>query len=191
MKLRTIALLSGALTASLLLAGCSNPSETPMGETSSPSDAASTHNDADIDFAMNMVVHHTQAIDMAEMLLSKDGVDPQVVELAENIKAAQGPEIDTMNEWLQAWGADGMSGMDHGMGETMSEDDMAALEAASGQDASRLFLEQMTEHHQGAIEMAQLEISDGENADAVALAEKIVSDQTAEIDLMQEILASL
>ena len=193
MKLRTIALASGALAASLLLVGCTTSmDEMPMGETSTPSDdAAAAFNDADVTFAMNMVAHHAQAIEMADMLLGKDGVDAQVVELAQNIKAAQGPEIDAMNSWLESWGAGGMDGMDHGMGGTMSDDDMAALDAASGADASRLFLEQMTVHHQGAIDMANVEIEDGANPDATALAEKIVSDQMSEIRLMEEILASL
>ena len=193
MNTRTIALVSGALAASLLLAGCSTAmSGMPMGESSSPSESSSaSFNDADVDFAMNMVIHHTQAVEMADILLRKDGVDPQVVELAQNIKAAQGPEIDTMNSWLDAWGSGGMGGMDHGMGQTMSEDDMAALENASGADANRLFLEQMTVHHQGAIDMARTELTNGENAEAVALAEKIVSDQSSEIRLMADILATL
>ena len=193
MNTRTIALASGALAASLLLAGCSTSmSGMPMGESSSPSESSSaSFNDADVDFAMNMVIHHTQAVEMADILLSKDGADPQVVELAQNIKTAQGPEIDTMNSWLDSWGSGGMGGMDHGMGETMSEDDMVALENASGADASRLFLEQMTVHHQGAIDMARTELTNGENAEAVALAEKIVSDQSSEIRLMADILATL
>lgn len=193
MRTRTIALASGALAASLLLAGCSTSmGGMPAGETPpSTESAAAAFNDADVDFAMNMVVHHTQAIEMADILLQKDGIDAQVVELAQNIKAAQGPEIDALNEWLDTWGEGGMGGMDHGMGETMSDDDMAALDAASGTEASRLFLEQMTVHHQGAIEMAQAEIEDGENPDAIALAEKIVSDQASEISLMADILAAL
>lgn len=63
-----------------------------------------------------------------------------------------------MNAWLDAWGVGGMSGMDDGMddgmGDSMSEDDMAALESATDGEAGRLFLEQMTVHHQGAIEIA-------------------------------------
>jgi len=191
MKIRMIALATGALTAAVLLAGCSMNGMSGD-DTSSPSESSTApFNDADVDFAMNMVVHHTQAIEMADVLLGKDDVDPQVVELAQNIKAAQGPEIDTMNSWLDAWDAGGMGGMDHGMGETMSDDDMAALEAATGADAGRLFLEQMTIHHQGAIDMAQVEIDEGENPDATALAAKIISDQTTEISLMADILATL
>lgn len=191
MKMRMTALISGALVASMVLVGCSNSMNgMPGGESSSSADS-SPFNDADVDFAMNMVVHHAQAIQMAELLLSKDGVDARVVELAQKIKAAQAPEIDTMNTWLDAWNAGGMEDMDHGMGEAMSDDDMAALAAAPGVDASRLFLEQMTVHHEGAIEMAQTEVDEGENADATTLAAKIISDQTTEIGLMADLLAAL
>jgi uncharacterized protein (DUF305 family) len=79
--------------------------------------------------------------------------------------------------------------MNHGG--MMTEDDMAALNAAAGPDASRLFLEQLILHHTGAIDMAKAEISDGQSADALALAEKIVADQTAEIQTMQDLLATL
>jgi uncharacterized protein (DUF305 family) len=49
-------------------------------------------------------------------------------------------------------GMEGMEGM-------MSADDMMALQTAQGVDASKLFLQQMIQHHQGAITMAQNEIN--------------------------------
>ena len=165
------------------MGGGSSPSTSSSSETSSA-------NNADITFAMQMVAHHEQAVEMAQMVLDKDGVDPRVTQLAQNIKDAQGPEIDTMNGWLESWGASGsMDGMD--MGGTMSDADMAALKAASGSEANKLFLEQMTVHHEGAIDMAKSELQDGQNADALALAQKIVDDQTAEIARMKDLLATL
>lgn len=196
MKIHTIAVASGALIAALLLAGCSNidgmsgmDHETdPM--PGSASEESTSFNDADVAFTMNMIAHHEQAIEMADMVLAKDGVDESVLLLAAKIKEAQAPEIDTMTSWLDAWGQSAdMGGMNHGG--MMSDDDMAALEAAGGSDASRLFLEQMIVHHQGAIDMATDEIADGQDFDAVALAQKIVEDQTAEILTMQQLLASL
>src|SRR3546814_19310625 len=85
---------------------------------------------------------------------------------------------------------DSIEGMVHGGG-MMSEDDMAALEAATGAEASRLFLEQMTMHHEGAIEMAQDDVDNGQTADAVALAQTIVATQTAEIAETQDLPAQL
>ncbi len=144
-----------------------------------------------------MIPHHAQAVEMSEILLATDGVDPQVADLAEQIKAAQQPEIQTMTGWLNEWDEDvpptstsemgSMSSME-GM---MSPEDMADLDAADGAQASRLFLEQMTEHHNGAIEMAESEVEDGAYPDAVDLAEQIIATQQAEIDTMERLLADL
>lgn len=165
-----------------------------MGGGSSPSTAGPSESagalSPDATFAMEMIAHHTQAIEMAQTMLDKEGVDPRVTELAQNIKDAQGPEIETMNGWLETWGESGsMGGMD--MGGTMSDADMASLQAASGPEADALFLEQMILHHEGAIDMAKAELQAGQDADAIALAQKIVADQTAEISRMKDILNTL
>jgi uncharacterized protein (DUF305 family) len=54
-----------------------------------------------------------------------------------------------------------------------------------------LFLEQMIAHHRGAIDMAQDEVDNGQNSDAVAMAQTIIDTQTSEIATMEEILATL
>lgn len=82
-----------------------------------------------------------------------------------------------------------MSGMESMPG-MMSEDQMAQLEAAEGADFDELFLTMMIEHHEGAIDMAAAEQEDGQNAEAIALAQKIEADQTAEISTMRELLGS-
>ncbi|WP_091180739.1 DUF305 domain-containing protein [Paramicrobacterium humi] len=191
MRIRTISLSSAALAAALVLAGCSDPGS-GSGSTADNSPSAqissTTFNDADADFAMGMAAHHEQAIEMSDMLLAKDGVDRQVVALAQKIKEAQGPGIETMNSWLEAWGVESDMQMDHRM---MSGEDMGKLDAASGADASSLFLEQMIEHHRGAVTMAEAEIDQGNNADALALAQKIIDDQNAEIQKMQDLLETL
>lgn len=187
MRIRTLVLLSAVVAAVIVaVTGCS-AAQSPSDP--SPRDTESTFNQADVAFTMMMMPHHEQAIDMADILLAKDGIDQRVVELATAIKEAQGPEIETMEGWLAAWGASRDHGMDHGG--MMSDDDMAALDASEGSEASRLFLEQMTVHHQGAIDAAEQEVDNGENPDAVALAGKIVLDQTAEIPVMQQLLDTL
>lgn len=211
-----------ALAASaLVVSACSNTATdtqaSPTTATSatapaSPSAAsnAATHNNADVTFAQGMIPHHQQAIEMSDMLLGKQGIDPKVVSLANEIKNAQGPEIGQLQGWLQEWGASatpapsttgmpghempggadmgempGMGGGGHGM---MSQADMAALQNAQGAEASRLFLTQMIEHHKGAIIMAQQEIDNGQFPAAVEMARNIVSSQQAEIDTMQAML---
>ena len=196
MKTRFAATAAIALTALLTLSGCANAmTEAGANPDSSPTDsvAIADANSADVMFTAMMIPHHEQAVEMADVVLAKDGIDERVVALAEEIKAAQGPEIELMNSWLEGWGVDmagGMDGMEHGDG-MMSGTDMADLDAASGDDASRLFLEQMVVHHEGAIEMAETEIDAGQNADVVELAQKIIDAQTSEIALMNEIISSL
>lgn len=194
MNARTIALALTAVLTATVLAACAAPGSSMEGMdhgTDSPS-AATEFNTADVTFATEMIVHHEQAVEMADIVLAKPDVESEVLELAAKIKAAQQPEIDLMTDWLESWDADmgGMSGMDHGGG-MMSQEDMDALTAAAGAEASALFLDQMVEHHEGAIAMAELELETGQNADALELAEKIIADQTAEIEFMQTLRASL
>jgi len=79
---------------------------------------------------------------------------------------------------------------DNDMPGMMSSSDMDELQAVSGEEFDTMFLELMIEHHQGAIEMAQTEQNDGENSDAIDLAQAIESAQTTEIASMQALLGS-
>ncbi|WP_243223149.1 DUF305 domain-containing protein [Microbacterium proteolyticum] len=197
MNTRYVAVAAVPLAAILALTGCSGGSGSMPGmdHDSAPMTTATTAasaSESDILFVTMMIPHHEQAIAMSDTLLSKAGVDERVTALAAQITAAQQPEIDTMKGWLSDWGvsmSDGMSGMD--LGGMMSESDMQALAAADGSDAARLYLEQMIEHHQGAIDMAQDEIDGGADGEVVALARSIVDSQAAEISTMKELMASL
>ena len=197
MKNRAAATAAITVTALLAFAGCAGTTGSGgmenmpgMGPSASASSAADVNN-ADLQFTMMMIPHHEQAVEMADMILDKDDIDERVITLAEQIKAAQGPEIELMESWLDDWGTPmgDMGGMDHGG--MMSDTDMQALEDATGVEAARLFLEQMIVHHEGAIEMAQSEVDNGQNADVIALAEDIIASQTTEITTMEDILATL
>ena len=113
--------------------------------------------------------------------------------MAARISSAQRPEIDLMTGWLESWGApvpEDMSGMDMGgsMPGMMSMADMDSLEGSSGDAFDRQFLTMMIAHHQGAVQMANVEIREGDNPEAITLAEQVVSGQTSEIARMQDLL---
>ena len=190
---------AAALGLVALLGGCSdNMAGMPgMGSSASPatsSSATAAFNNADVTFVQMMIPHHEQAVDMSNMLLAKSGVDPDVQALAQQIKAAQGPEITLMTGWLTAWGqptASGeMGGMHHG-GEdgVMTPGQMEALDGADGANGQRLYLEGMIKHHIGAVTMAREELDDGQNRDAVNLARTITDTQTVEITTLENLLA--
>ncbi|WP_104118954.1 DUF305 domain-containing protein [Arthrobacter sp. B1805] len=170
---------------------------------SASSEDMGEHNDADVMFAQMMLPHHRQAVGMSNMLLDKEGIDPAVTDLATRIAAAQEPEIEQLTTWLEAWGQpeepeSGTEGHDMGsMGDggdmgsmegMMSDEDMAALGTAESAEAETLFLESMTAHHRGAVQMAQQEIEDGMFPEAIQMAETIVETQQAEIEEMTALL---
>lgn len=200
-KFRLIALTTAPLALALTLTGCADSgNDTSMpgmhhGDTSpSPTvEAQGDFNAADSMFATMMIPHHQQAVEMSDMVATKSGVDQRVLDLAQQIKDAQAPEIELLQSWLDAWGmvdSGDVGAMHHGGG-MMSEEDMAALDTATGADAARLFLEQMILHHEGAVEMAQAELEDGVSPDALELAQTIVDTQTMEISTMQDLLTKI
>jgi uncharacterized protein (DUF305 family) len=187
---RKILVIAAIVGSAITLSACSTTAN--PGSAGSSSTASATFNKADVSFATDMAAHHQQAVEMSQMLLDKSDIDPRVVTLAQNIKAAQDPEIKQMKSWLSDWGqkSDSMSGMDMS-GTLMSDSDMNDLKSSTGLAASKLFLTQMTVHHKSALVMAKTEVDSGKNADAVKLAKNIISTQTIEITTMSEILASL
>jgi uncharacterized protein (DUF305 family) len=203
-------LLAGvAVSTSFVLSACggdnassdSGPNHGAMTTSTSVTASAAAFNDADVTFAQMMIPHHQQAVQMASMADGRAS-NAQVKDLAVKIKAAQQPEIDTMNKWLTAWGkptvmpstshgAD-MSDMGNGsMPGMMSDADMTKLMGAKGNDFDKQFLTMMIAHHEGAISMAKQETATGSNTDAKTLARKIITDQEAEIATMKGILGKL
>jgi uncharacterized protein (DUF305 family) len=212
MNFRTPTAIAVAATAALLLASCSGTagssssssgsmsgmsvSAAPSAAASGTTAAAASFNKQDVLFAQMMAAHHLQAVEMADVVLKKTGINPKITSLATTIKNEQKPEIDEMNGWLTSWGSkpvtDSMSGMGMGSGSgMMSMDDMTALAGASGAKASKLFLSGMITHHTGAIAMAQTETKNGKSADAMKLANSIITSQTAQIAEMEKLFASV
>ena len=187
--------------AAAVLAGCtSQPSATSSdGHTGHehPSSAqagadSTAHNDADVMFAQMMIPHHTQAVEMSDILLAKQNVDSRVVQLATEIKAAQAPEIAQMQGWLTSWGSPAMAPMNHhSMQGMVSAQDIETLRNADGPAAAKLYVTQMIAHHEGAIAMAQDEIAKGQYGPAVELSHAIVDTQQHEIDTMKSMLGTL
>jgi uncharacterized protein (DUF305 family) len=110
---RNVAVGVAAMAVLLTVGACSSPkSNDQAGQSTAPPTAATTtatsaieaHNQADAMFARQMIPHHQQAVEMSDMVLGKQGMDPRVTDLAKQIKAAQGPEIQQMQTWLSQWG---------------------------------------------------------------------------------------
>jgi uncharacterized protein (DUF305 family) len=161
----------------------------------SMSDKAVVHlGDPDVDFVNLMIPHHQGAVDMARIEL-KYGSDPKVRDLAARIKAAQQPQIDQMTRWrlnhpvtqagddegakqaLAAANAHMMAGMHHGS---------AATGSPPG-EPDHQFIDMMSPHHQGAVEMGAAELKYGRDPEIRALAQAINEVQRREIAEMAKL----
>lgn len=196
-RTRRAALMAATVTAALVLAACGgNDSDSDSGH-NSPSSSAASHNAQDVSFAQGMIPHHRQALEMAELAADR-AASAQVKDLAARVEKAQDPEIKTMSGWLKSWGeevpeaGESMPGMDHGthsgMPGMMDDAEMTKLEKASGKEFDALFLNLMVEHHEGAVDMAETEKSKGAYEPATAMADDIVTAQTAEIEEMNKLV---
>ena len=163
-----------------------------------PIPANADFNGADVEFAQGMIIHHGQAVEMADMALT-NSTNPEVLALATEIKAAQEPEIAIMTGWLEQWGQpvpDQTSGMammdgDMAMEGMMSSSTMEEMNSLTGTAFDQLFLASMIEHHRGAIAMANYVIDNGTYAPVSALAAEVITVQEAEIAVMENLLTTL
>ena len=167
---------------------------------------------ADIDFANGMILHHAQAVRIANWCPSH-GASADVLTLCARIINAQIDEIHRMQQWLadrrqpvstpDTSGAKsamanmpGMPGMhsDSAMPGMLTPADLDSLDAARGRAFDRLFLSSMIHHHQGAVAMVnRLYGTRGAGQDDIIfkLASDISADQTTEIARMQRLLATI
>lgn len=73
----------------------------------------------------------------------------------------------------------------------MSDSDMKKLDTLTGRGFDRAFLDMMTAHHNGAVEMARTEQSNGKYGPAKEMARSIETGKRAEVDKMRALLQQL
>jgi len=161
-----------AIFSALLLAGCATATQ-----------SNSEYGSDDITFAEMMIPHHEQAVEMSEIAFLKTS-NPEVLQIAQEIKDAQSPEIELMKSWL---GDKESAHSGHMMDGVLNEDEMSDLRAASGAEFDRLFLQEMIKHHKGAIEMAE-DVAASKNKAVADLSVSIIAAQKLEIEKMKELL---
>lgn len=158
----------------------------------------------DIGFAQDMSTHHQQAITMADMVATNAA--PEIRALADQIRFTQLREIGQMTGWLQlvnapvvsphpmAWmmgdGGQHMHGdnMDMAMPGLASPADLIRLQRATGPANEILFLQLMTRHHQGGIDMAADVIQHTTTPAVHQTAVAMVDEQSQELILMAHFL---
>ncbi|MBV9454469.1 MAG: DUF305 domain-containing protein [Rubrobacter sp.] len=146
-----------------------------------------------------MMVHHAQAVQMAETVRKRTNSE-EIRVLATDVVLTQQAEIGQMRGWLDVWGlpaAGGATGsamawMGHPSTGTMpgmaTPEDLARLQQASPEEADEQFLRLMIPHHQAAVVMAEAILERSDRPEVQRLAQKIIASQQEEIRGMQALL---
>jgi uncharacterized protein (DUF305 family) len=162
-----------------------------MNHTEMKSDLNAAAQAFDLQFIDTMTHHHDGAVEMSALARQKSS-NEELKKFAQKIIDDQQREIALLKEWREKWFAGKppavnmeMPGMADSM-KMMTGDGMKKLDAATGKEFDLMFLELMTEHHKGALVMAQDALSKAEHAEIKTLAGQIIKAQEAEIKQMSE-----
>jgi uncharacterized protein (DUF305 family) len=144
-----------------------------------------------------MMVHHAQAVEMAEIVRDKTESE-EIRTLAADIALTQQAQIGQMQGWLQVWDLPptGTEPAMSWMGEPhegrmpgmASPEEINNLQQASPEEAEILFLQRMIPHHEAAVPMAEAILRETDRKEVERLAGSIVASQQAEIELMRGLL---
>ena len=152
----------------------------------------------DIQFLQGMIPHHAQAKEMSALAESRTN-NEAILAVAARITLSQDDEIAMMRDWLGDQGLEVTAEDAHHqsgfmrMAGMLTDEEMAALAAARGSEFDRLYLENMIQHHQGALDMVEDLLDQRGSVQDPLLYEftsDVTSDQTSEIERMVTLLAS-
>lgn len=150
-------------------------------------------NEADVTFVRNMIVHHQQALDMAELAPTRAS-STQVKGLADRIADTQGPELKAMNNWLKQHGHPEIDPEAEHSHENMpgmaTQAQLGELAAAKGTVFDVVFLQLMIAHHEGAVTMAKEVQTTGIDIRVQQMVDDVVAEQSDQITIMRELLSS-
>jgi uncharacterized protein (DUF305 family) len=157
-------------------------------------------NDVDRGFLQDMRTHHEQAVQMAFTYLGLPDTDPGLQTVARSIVVGQEIDIGRMIQMLRDMGApeaaetdQAMAWMGHEMPAAQmpgmaTDDQLRELSTSSGRAADELFVQLMTAHHLGGIEMAQYAVDHAGLAKVRSMAQSMINGQRGDIAEMDQLL---
>jgi uncharacterized protein (DUF305 family) len=137
-----------------------------------------------VQFIDAIVPHHQMAAQMADIELQK-GTRAEVKAMAQMMKDMQTQEIAVLQGARQALA--GSSVVPTPPPDPHMEADHMQLQAASGADVDRLFLEHMIAHHAEGISLAHRALPNLQRAEVRQIATNIVDSQAKEIGDMHDL----
>ncbi len=162
--------------------------------------ANTSYSPDDVKFMQDMIPHHNQAVQMAALVDDRTNRQ-ELLDVAGRIDASQADEIEFMQQWLRERGetvpdptAHEAMHTSHKMAGMASPENMAKLAEVKDTAFDRLFLDLMITHHEGAVTMVEELVEKAGSAYDPVLFDfvnDVTNDQSAEIERMNALLASL
>ena len=148
---------------------------------------------ADVNFARDMIAHHTQAVDMALRVRDRSN-DPELRLLAFDMLSGQENQRGQIMAWLDVWNVsqNGDTAPMNGNGLMMgmaTQTDVNSISSLPVKDAEIKFLQLMIRHHQGGIYMAEDVLTHASSPQVKRLAQAVINGQQTDIVAMTELLA--
>lgn len=158
-------------------------------------------NDADVTFASDMTQHHAQTVQLVNLPLRHD-VASEDAAWTDDARARRFAELKSFAGLLRSWGEDvpdtGLEHSDEGKHLTfdaeipgvLTDEEMHTLQQGADGAFTKVWLEALIRHEQGAVAMAEAEIADGQNAEAVEMARKDKAKHAALVAELQRLAGS-
>lgn len=154
---------------------------------------------AEAGFVRDMSVHHSQAVDMAEIVRDRT-TDPTIRAIATEVVLVQQFQIGQIYGWLEEWKLPPTSNRPYmaWMGQPVEKpsdmpgmttrEEVQRLAELPSTEIDAAFLRMMIPHHQGGVAMAEAALERTDRAEVRRLASAIINTQQAEIEWMRTLL---
>jgi uncharacterized protein (DUF305 family) len=146
-------------------------------------------NDADTAIAGSLIEQQAAGIELANTTIGRDGLDPRIARLAEEIRVGGTADIDALAAMLKEWGEKApRTGFGTGDGHTPHEEghgDLEQLAAAPAPAFERQWLARMIAHHEESLTLTDELEERGESEELATQVDETVATLEAELERMR------
>ncbi|MFI6291382.1 DUF305 domain-containing protein [Nonomuraea sp. NPDC050790] len=163
-----------ALAALCLAGGCGQAQGAPIA-------SGAGYNAADLAFSQQMIPHHLQTIQVAELAEKKSG-DTYVRRVARDLIKKERADIELMSSWLRSWGTAVPStppAAGHAMPGMLSPVQVTELKRRRGAEFDTLWTTLLATHLGSGVRMAETVTAKGVHVPTTTLARSLIPDQRA------------
>jgi uncharacterized protein (DUF305 family) len=165
----------------LVLSGCS-------GGTGPEPEENTGSRRADVTFARQSIVAHAETLLLVDEAARRGASSPRVSAAAEEIRAERTADVEALTELLEQWGEPvPATARDHIHAGHGGTEELAELRQQRGVEFEEVWLDLMVDHHEDALDLAETEVEEGRDADAVRVARDMAKRLTEQVRQLERL----